>query len=94
MRLSTSQKNPGDRFFLEVRDEPKRWVVERTFAWLGRCRRLSKDYELIANTSLNMVYLGMIKIMTIPDSISEIAVSDSAKIFLCDIFVQKIGEVR
>ena len=44
--------------------EPKRWVVERTFAWLGKCRRLSKDYELIANTSLNMIYLGMIRIMT------------------------------
>lgn len=38
--------------------EPKRWIVERTFAWLGKCRRLSKDYELIADTSLNMIYLS------------------------------------
>ena len=30
---------------------PKRWVVERTFAWLGRCRRLSKDYEALPETS-------------------------------------------
>jgi putative transposase len=44
--------------------EPKRWIVERTFAWLGKFRRLSKDYELITNTSLNMIYLGMIRIMS------------------------------
>jgi putative transposase len=34
---------------------PKRWVVERTFAWLGRYRRLSKDYEKLAETSAAMV---------------------------------------
>ncbi len=34
---------------------PKRWVVERTFAWLGRYRRLSKDYEKSAGTSAAMV---------------------------------------
>ncbi len=44
--------------------EPKRWLVERTFAWLGKFRRLSKDYELITDTSLNMIYLGMIRIMS------------------------------
>jgi putative transposase len=34
---------------------PKRWVVERTFAWLGRYRRLSKDYEKLTETSAAMV---------------------------------------
>ena len=44
--------------------EPKRWIVERTFAWVGKCRRLSKDYELISDTSVNMIYLGMTRIMS------------------------------
>lgn len=44
--------------------EPKRWIVERTFAWLGKCRRLSKDYELISDTSVSMIYLGMTRIMS------------------------------
>lgn len=43
---------------------PRRWVVERTFAWLGRYRRLSKDFEEKAETSESMVYLAMIHIMT------------------------------
>ncbi|MFJ8939786.1 IS5 family transposase [Streptomyces sp. NPDC102365] len=38
---------------------PRRWVVERTFAWLGRCRRLSKDYEYLRVCSENAVYLTM-----------------------------------
>jgi putative transposase len=37
---------------------PRRRVVERTFAWLGRCRRLSKDYEYLPATSENTVYLA------------------------------------
>jgi putative transposase len=37
---------------------PKRWVVERTFAWLGRYRRLSKDYERLASTSAAMVKIS------------------------------------
>ncbi len=41
----------------------KRWVVERTFAWLGRYRRLSKDYEKLAETSEAMIQMAMIHIM-------------------------------
>ena len=33
---------------------PKRWVVERTFAWLGNSRRLSKDYEISTDSAVNM----------------------------------------
>lgn len=36
---------------------PRRWVLERTFAWLGRCRRLSKDYEYLRVCSENAIYL-------------------------------------
>lgn len=42
---------------------PKRWVVERTFAWLGRYRRLSKDYEYQTRNSETMIYLAMINLM-------------------------------
>ncbi len=42
---------------------PKRWVVERTFGWLNRSRRLSKDYEELSVVSENMVYLAMIQLM-------------------------------
>lgn len=40
---------------------PRRWVVERTFAWLGRYRRLSKDYERCSKSSEAMVYLASIR---------------------------------
>jgi len=42
---------------------PRRWVVERTFAWLGRYRRLSKDYEYRTDRSEAMIYLAMTQIM-------------------------------
>lgn len=42
---------------------PRRWVVERTFAWLGLSRRLSKDYETHLNSSEGMIYGAMIRIM-------------------------------
>ena len=42
---------------------PKRWVVERTFAWLGRCRRLAKDVENLAVNALAFLCLGMIRLM-------------------------------
>jgi len=42
---------------------PRRWVVERTFGWLGRYRRLSKDYEGLPESSESMIYAGMIHLM-------------------------------
>ncbi len=42
---------------------PKRWIVERTFAWLGKYRRLSKDYETLPHSSEAMVYIAMINLM-------------------------------
>jgi hypothetical protein len=42
---------------------PRRWVVERTFGWLGRYRRLSKDYETKTINSETMIYLAMINLM-------------------------------
>ena len=42
---------------------PQRWVVERTFAWLGRCRRLSKDYERRTDTSEALIQISMIHLM-------------------------------
>ena len=42
----------------------KRWMVERTFGWLGRCRRLAKDFENLTRTQLAFVQLAMIRLMT------------------------------
>jgi putative transposase len=42
---------------------PRRWVVERTFAWLGRYRRLSKDYERKPTSSSSHVYVASIRLM-------------------------------
>jgi putative transposase len=42
---------------------PRRWVVERTFAWLGRYRRLSKEYEQLPESSEAMIYAAMVHLM-------------------------------
>lgn len=42
---------------------PKRWIVERTFAWLGHYRRLSKDYETAPQTSETLLYMAMTRLM-------------------------------
>ena len=45
---------------------PRRWVVERTFGWLNRYRRLSRDYERHARTGETMGYLAMFRLMLAP----------------------------
>lgn len=42
---------------------PKRWIVERTFAWISRCRRLARDYECKIRSAVAFVKLAMIRIM-------------------------------
>jgi putative transposase len=42
---------------------PKRWIVERTFGWLNRFRRLSKDYEVYSEVSEAMIYGSLLRLM-------------------------------
>lgn len=41
---------------------PKRWIVERTIAWLGHFRRLAKDFEILVTTAENMIRIAMLKL--------------------------------
>ena len=58
--LEIVPKPQGQKGFVLV---PRRWVVERTFAWLGRYRRLSKDYEYYCETQQALIYLAMSHLM-------------------------------
>ena len=42
---------------------PRRWVIERTFAWLSQSRRLSRDYEVLPKSSEAMIYIAMTRLM-------------------------------
>ena len=42
---------------------PRRWVIERTIAWILRYRRMSRDYEFLAQTIEALVYVAMIRLM-------------------------------
>ena len=42
---------------------PKRWIVERTLAWISRCRRLTRDYERHSRKAAAFVCLAMIRLM-------------------------------
>lgn len=54
--IEVVEREPGSKGFQVI---PKRWVVERTFAWLGRNRRLSKEYDLLPETSETWIYIAM-----------------------------------
>ena len=58
--LTVISRPPGSKGWVKL---PIRWVVERTFAWLGRCRRLSKDRERSVLSSGTFVRLAMIHLM-------------------------------
>ena len=58
--IAVAQRPAGSRGFQIV---PRRWVVERTFAWLCKFRRLSKDYEVLPETSEAWIYAAMVRIM-------------------------------
>jgi putative transposase len=59
--LTTILRPTGVKGYIHL---PKRWIVERTFAWLGRYRRLSKDYEYNPKSSEAWIYLAMIHRMS------------------------------
>jgi putative transposase len=54
------EKLPKPRRFGDL---PRRWVVERTFSWLGQNRRMSKDYERLPESSEAFVYVAMTRLM-------------------------------
>lgn len=58
--LEIVKRPEGQKGFVVL---PRRWVVERTFGWIGRSRRLSKDYEELEKTSEAMVHISMIHLM-------------------------------
>ena len=43
---------------------PRRWVVERTFAWLNRNRRLAKDFEATVESAVTWLYIASVKLMS------------------------------
>jgi putative transposase len=43
---------------------PRRWIVERTIAWIDQYRRMSKDYERLCASGEALVYAAMIRLMT------------------------------
>ena len=58
--LEIVRRPAGSKGFVLI---PKRWVVERTFAWLGRCRRHSKDYERRTDSSESMLRVSAMHLM-------------------------------
>lgn len=58
--LEVVQRPEGAKGFVLL---PRRWIVERTFAWLENYHRLSKDHELLPESSENLIYLAMIHLM-------------------------------
>jgi transposase len=55
VELEIVTRAPEQRGFVAL---PRRWAVERSLAWYGRCRRLAKEYEHLAASSVAMIYLA------------------------------------
>ena len=71
-KLAAALKGHGDWTFEIIKRSdtakgfevlPRRWVVERTFGWLGRCRRLAKDWEQSIESSTTWTYIASVRIM-------------------------------
>jgi transposase len=60
LRLELGTRDPGTRGFAVL---PRRWVVERTFAWFGRNRRLAKDFETTVASAITMVHLASLQLL-------------------------------
>lgn len=58
--LEIVRRDESKRYFEVL---PRRWVVERTFGWLSRYRRMSKDYEVLPATSETMIRIAMMNLM-------------------------------
>lgn len=58
--LDIVRRNDEGKGFRVIR---KRWIVERTFSWIDKCRRLSKDYERLRETSEGFVHVAMINLL-------------------------------
>ena len=58
--LEVVERAPGTRGFSVV---PRRWVVEHTFSWISRNRRMSKDYERKVQTSETLIQVAMIRLL-------------------------------
>ena len=58
--LEIVARTPGIKHFVVL---PKRWIVERSFAWMGRCRRLANDFEHKIRFARAFLILAMIKLM-------------------------------
>ena len=58
--LEVVSRPPGQKGWVLL---PRRWVVERTFAWVGRCRINSKEYERLARSSEAQVQISMVRLM-------------------------------
>ena len=71
--LEVKTREPGVKGFAVL---PKRWVVERTFAWLGRYRRHSKDYERRTDSSESMIQISSLHLM-----LRRLAPKKSAPVF-------------
>jgi putative transposase len=57
-REELQEESKGLRAFL-----PRRWIVERTFSWLGQNRRMSKDYERLPESGEAFIYVAMSRLM-------------------------------